>query len=652
MRRWVAALATSSLLASLLVMSVQTPAVGAPRPLRCRPITRGNEDFRLCRGKVTSRDGTVKLDTDVTLPRRGRGPWPLIVMLHGLGGAKQSYECLGEEVPGAGGSRPGCNVVAGTGGTYHYNNLWFASRGYAVLNYTARGFHESGCIDSGEPSKDADDAMYPPAVYGPSPACMLQLDHSGHEVVDTQFLVGRLVDGTLVDADVAVARRRVGVTGVSYGGGHTWLLTRKNSWRSPRGTRVKVAAAVPIIGWTDLVDSLAPNGRARDDIVQTTDPGERAAQAVGVAKDSYVSTFFTALILTAADFGAVPGYLKAWFERFSSGEPYNDPMVQDALDKLLIRRSAYYTPKSDRFKTPILTVQGFTDGIFPAVESLRMLRRLTENSDYPMRAYLGDWGHPTAQSKADETAYIAGLVNRWFSHYLKKRGSSPAGLVEARRTRCGGSMGPLYRGESWDDLRGPAWTADGLSISGTLATPASDPHATEIDPDPGQPGAGRCRTTDTAVAPDNLAGSVPVPPGGLAMMGLPTVTLTADPSASEMYVAARLWDVDPAADEQTLVTRGVWRLGGDEAGQAVLMQMFGNAYRFGPGHEIKLELTADDGRAFKTWEQANAPALGTIAVNGVGLSIPVADESTRVSEGRVPARVLKAIGRVRNWPAE
>jgi predicted acyl esterase len=649
-KRWVAALATSSMLATVLVVSAQTPALSAPAPLNCKQITRERIDFRLCRGKVTARDGTVKLDTDVTLPGRGRGPFPLIVMLHALGGAKQSYECLGEQTPGAGGSSPGCKVVEGTGGTYRYNNLWFASRGYAVLNYTARGFHNSKCVNDDKPSQDADDVLYPPSTYGPSPACMLQLDHVDHEVTDTQYLVGRLVDGTLLElSNIEFIARKIGVTGVSYGGGHTWLLTRENSWRSPKGRSIRVGAAVPIIGFTDLADSIAPNGRARDDVVQTTDAGERGAQAVGVLKESYVEAFVLALTLTAAEFGALPGYLKAWNERFGNGEPYDDALVQDALDKLLLERSAYYVPSAGK-RTPILAVQAFTDGVFPAIESLRMYTRLVEeDADYPIRVYLGDWGHPIAQNKAGETLYIARLVNRWFGHYLKKVGAEPAGIVEARRTSCGESIGRLYRGTSWEDLRTEPFATEN-AVAGVLGTPSADPHAAAVDPDPSRPNAGRCRTTGTAVAPDNVAVNVAVPPEGLTMLGLPEVTLTADPSAAEMYVVARLWDVDPAAGEQTLVTRGVWRLGGDEAGQIVVMQLFGNAYRFRPGHEIRLELTADDARAFKNWEQLNVPAPGEIAISNVGLSIPVADAANLVGEAPVSKRTLEAVGPVRVAP--
>jgi hypothetical protein len=61
----------------------------------------------------------------------------------------------------------------------------------------------------------------------------------------------------------------------------------------------------------------------------------------------------TSLTLTAAEFGAVPGYLKAWYQRFGEGEPYSDAVVQVAINRLLTGRSAYYVPKSSRAKSPM-----------------------------------------------------------------------------------------------------------------------------------------------------------------------------------------------------------------------------------------------------------------------------------------------------------
>src|SRR5262249_43930049 len=77
-------------------------------------------------------------------------------------------------------------------------------------------------------------------------------------------------DGTpLVDS------QKIGVSGVSYGGGQsTMLATLRNrvvdpdgivhEWKSPAGKPMQMAAAAPIWPRTDLAYSLLPNGRALD----------------------------------------------------------------------------------------------------------------------------------------------------------------------------------------------------------------------------------------------------------------------------------------------------------------------------------------------------------------------------------------------------
>jgi len=176
--------------------------------------------------------------------------------------------------------------------------------------------------------------------------------------------------------------------------------------------------------------------------------------------------------------------------------------------------------------------------------------------------YFGDLGHPLSQNKSDELAYVATLVNNWLDFYLRGEGSDPAGVVEARVTECASNaVGALYRADTWDGLQAED-VATSLAPSGEMASPAEDAHSEDLDPVPGSTPAprGDCAVTGTAVDPDNIAAQTELP-DGFEMMGMPEITLTADPSAPDMYVAARLWDVDPATDRQTLVDRGVYRLG-------------------------------------------------------------------------------------------
>ena len=119
-----------------------------------------------------------------------------------------------------------------------WNNVWLADRGYAVLNYTARG-HEGS-----EGS--------------------IQLASKDFEVRDTRYLTGLLAD----DSALRIDPRHVAAVGGSYGGGQAWLLltTREDArlqygeWRSPGGRIVRLAAVVPQYTWSDLLYSLAPSG--------------------------------------------------------------------------------------------------------------------------------------------------------------------------------------------------------------------------------------------------------------------------------------------------------------------------------------------------------------------------------------------------------
>src|SRR5207248_727361 len=93
--------------------------------------------YRMCSAMVQSFDGTP-LDVTVTLPaKKAKRRLPLIAFLHGFLANKTEY--LSETRSGTGADR-GSNAYK----TVHWNNVWFASRGYAVLNYSHRGHGSSG----------------------------------------------------------------------------------------------------------------------------------------------------------------------------------------------------------------------------------------------------------------------------------------------------------------------------------------------------------------------------------------------------------------------------------------------------------------------------------------------------------------------------
>ena len=614
MRRSAIVLCIALIAGSLALPATMSPALGAKAPLKCSNKKLEGKTFRFCTGKVKSEDGAVVLDTDVTLPAKGDGPFPLIVMNHQLGGTKASFEQLWDRDPD---QDPEKDTIEGTGSEFHYNNAWFASKGYAVLNYTARGFKGDTCLDETVPSADDD-----VSVYGESPACLPQLDHKGHEPLDTQYLISKLVDKTLLSSDVAVDRKAIGVAGVSYGAGQTWILTRLNKWTTPKGKKVKLAAVVPIIGWTDLAEALAPNGTPHAGLMPPTSTSERLAERPGVPKLAYIDAFYTLLRITS-DNGQVPGYIESWYDRVHDGEPYNDAITQDYLTSLIENRSAYYIDQAAPV-VPTLAVQGWTDHVFSAVQSVQMANRLLEgNPDYPIVVLLNDFGHPISGNPEEDISYQNGLINDWFKHYLKGKGSAPAQRFESSKTICEGvdQEDSLITSDEFSGLSDGSENFD-LGVTGSLSTSAVDEHRNDLNPvrNFGGPRNG-CRVTDTVVANGNLAETVDLPEG-LTMLGQPQVTLQADPQFSDLYVAFHLWDVN--GDQQTLVDRGVFRLGTADP-QTVVTLLQGNHYEFAAGHQLKLELTANDSPSFEA-----SKAVGMIDISDVSISVPLAAQAPPV----------------------
>jgi hypothetical protein len=92
-------------------------------------------------------NGNIALDVDLTLPTIAppKGGYPMLVFMHGCcSGSKTSWEATTFDDGDPGGE------------DWHYNNAWFAARGYVVLNYTARGFVDgSGHGSTGQTELDS-----------------------------------------------------------------------------------------------------------------------------------------------------------------------------------------------------------------------------------------------------------------------------------------------------------------------------------------------------------------------------------------------------------------------------------------------------------------------------------------------------------------
>ena len=160
--------------ATALLIPAAGPAAAAPAPFG-HPCTAQN-GIRFCPAttlaqRVPSWDGTP-IDVDVSLPPTGNGPFPTIVMLHGVGSTKTMFESTTPE---------------GSGPIFwHANNDFYAQQGYAVVNYSQRGWGNS---------------CGTPASRVGTPACdegWIHLADTRYDTHDLQHLVGQ--EGRVLDA--------------------------------------------------------------------------------------------------------------------------------------------------------------------------------------------------------------------------------------------------------------------------------------------------------------------------------------------------------------------------------------------------------------------------------------------------------------------
>jgi dienelactone hydrolase len=541
------------------------------------------EDVHQCSGLVQTWDG-VPLDATVTLPREGVTNLPLVVLIHGFGNSKHEYLDPASE--------------AYTGNAFSY-----ARDGYAVLTYTARGLWGS----CGTPDSRLANAAACARGY-------IHLADARYEVRDTQHLVGLLVDEGTADPD------KIGVAGDSYGGGQAFMLAalknrtmlpdgRLTPWQSPAGTRLRIAAAAPVIPWTDLIHAIAPNGRT---LTYTIQPPKAGFTPVGVFKTSFANGIFAAA-QTATGPGQpvgepfVPGrpmgYLAPtgtdpeadvtrWVTRADQGEPYDDPEAKAIVDTLERHHSAYYIDAKRR-PAPLFIGTGFTDDLFPVDEAIRFVNRTRKRHPRARIAMLlGDFGHQRAQNKDADRALLEANVHAWLDHHLRGAPSRPRGVTATTQTcpRDTPSAGP-FTARSF-----------GALARGEVRFATRDPQT--IGSDPGDPATGRaidpvaggdaCVTTAPTRAPSAATYELPTPARrGYTLLGAPAVvadlTVTGEPGVPQ--IASRLWDVAPDGSSQTLVARGLYRPTAD--GRQV-WELHANGWRFAPGHVPKLELLGAD----------------------------------------------------------
>jgi predicted acyl esterase len=557
--------------------------------------------------RVESFDG-VPLDVNVTLPPAAQtGPFPLIIDLHGFGQSKSGAPQVER-----------------------------ALAGYVVVSYTARGF---GGSCGSEAARASDPSLANPDV------CVergwIRLADTRYEARDSQHLAGLLADEGLV------LPKKVAATGASYGGGQSMILAALRNrvmlpdgsyapWQSPGGLDMEIAAAAPLIPWSDLAESLAPAGRTLD-----TRPENPYGTRAGVMKKSYVDFLYL-----AGSFGyyAPPGAdpeadVTGWRALLEAGEPYDGvPAAEAMLDEVTAHHSAYYVDDSIA-PAPLFIYNAWTDDLFPVDEAVRFaLKTHARHPDAEIALHFADeFGHPRAGLGAG-FATVVPRLEEFLDRHLKGTGDALPG-VEAYTQACTPAVvaGP-FTAPDWGSL------APGEVRFATKKKQSFDASGGDLaiaqGLNPVMLGSGPCRSFAATVAPGTASYTLPAASGsGYTLLGAPTVVADLAASGSFAQVVARLWDVGPDG-QQTLVAHSLYRPRSDNAGPQVF-QLHPNGWHFAASHAAKLELLGQSppfghaaGGAFRVEVRrlelrlpvAEAPAGRTILAPAAPVEPPDAEE--------------------------
>jgi predicted acyl esterase len=549
-------------------------------------------NVRRCGGETTTWDGKTQIDVNVVLPPApstgGDGPYPLIGVFHGWGGHKIGLEDARLQD--------------------------WAERGYAVFSMSDRGWGES-CG-----GQDPDRLLEPEA-------CAAGYNHlmdSRYEVRDAQFLVSVLADEGVAEP------QKIGATGVSYGGGMSLALAALRNrtmlpdgslvpWKSPAGTAMELAAAVPQWPWSDLAYSLMPNGSTLDYATDSPYRGTDGSAPIGIEKTSYVSGLY-GLGLASSNY-APPGTdsgadLTTWYTLINAGEPYDsNPLANSIVDEIDAHHSAYYIDHSQA-PAPLLMQSGWNDDLFPVDESVRFYNRTrAQYPGDPITLFLMDDGHARSQNKPADEALFLQRENAWFDHYLKGTGSVPTSSAEALTTTCGGPSEGPFKASDWQSLS-PGEIRFGGDAAQTIVPGAGDPGiGATFDP---IAGSGACATASGADQAGTANYRLAVPAPGFTLLGSPTVIADLAVTGTESELAARLLDVGSDGKER-LIARGLLRPG--DGGSDVVFQLHPQGYRFAAGDTVKLELLPAD-PPYSRPSNAQAP----ITVSNLELRLPVREQ--------------------------
>ena len=462
---------------------------------------------------------------------------PLIVMLHGFGNDKHVWESTTDEGDGA--------------DTRNWNNRWFARHGYYVLSYTARGFTDDGPSEEHEPPTPSDPNVGRPGQPARDPppeeprlgdprhpvarrARCRDLPrrrpepHSGH-----RRLVRRdreLAPGEPADLDLpALARRRP--SGAEPPGRRREVPVHRHCVRArPERARRRPWARRPL-----RVLAGTPGrrpGRRQPDRRGEGELRDRAVRArpdEGRVREGPVDRRALRVHLRRLRGTGQHRVVEDAHRRRRPDGPRGPDHPPDPARAHGVQ-GAYYQDEGweqqvDGRKVAVFSIQGWTDDLFPSVESFRMFKLLKRmDPRWPVEVALGDVGHSRAQNKPETWKPLNARAFRWLESHIDGSHEQRT-TVSSESTECGPES---RRAGGRPDARGPRERHLSLRYpSGSTVSPlgAADPNGPATDAIAGpevQPGE-QCRHSEgpavgrlhgvlgAAQGPGDLRGHRPCP---------------------------------------------------------------------------------------------------------------------------------------------
>jgi hypothetical protein len=496
--------------------------------------------------------------------------------------------------------------------------------GYAVFSMTDRGWGDS--CKASEKTKAGCEHGY------------VHLMSRRYEVRDAQYLLGLLAEEGVINP------QEIGATGESYGGGMSAQLGSLKDrvellngelvpWVSPGGKPMKIAATAPEWPWTDLAQSLEPNGSNLDYVAEAPYSGMLGNHEFGIEKRAWNEDLYLDGVLLGAYYATAPAEPEAnlteWYNFNATGGPYNGkPLALQQEDQLPVH-GAYYTPLTEA-PAPSLMQNGWNDDLFPvdqAVDYYNKVRATYPNQ--PIELFDLDYGHnprSATSPSASEVALLNAAQNEWFEYYVKGQGGEPAGAhggVTAITSACSGettATGQEFKAANWASLAPGEINLQGAAEQ-TIVAPGTAPKTAFT--------SGTVCTTEAAgenasAATYKLA---PAASGGFTIAGSSTVVGEFSTPVTNDQIIARLYDVsEGGAGKQRLIGRAIYRPIDPEGGFAKqVFQLHPQAWTVESGHVLKLELLVQDSTYARSSSTATTSAA-SIKVRNLELRVPTIEK--------------------------